>query len=153
MHVYVILDNIRSVHNVGSIFRTCDAAGVSKLYLCGVTPSPIDRFGRARKDLAKVALGAQNCVVWEHVDETRDVIERLHKEGAHVVAVEQDKKSTDYKKFSMKKPTAFVFGNEVGGVSKEVMEVCNDVVEIPMYGAKESLNVSVAVGVVLFRVC
>lgn len=151
MNTYVILDNIRSVHNVGSIFRTCDAAGVSKLYLCGLTPTPIDRFGRARKDMAKVALGAQQSVVWEYVEETKDVIEKLKKEGVRVVAVEQDKKSTDYKKLSTKKPLALVFGREVDGISKEILHLCDEIVEVPMHGAKESLNVSVAVGVVLFR--
>ena len=151
MSVYVILDNIRSVHNVGSIFRTCDAAGVAKIYLCGLTPTPVDRFGRHRKDLAKVALGTEKSVVWEYVTETKDAIEKLKKEGVHIVAVEQNTKSTDYKKFSTKKPTALVFGREVDGISNETLDLCDEIIEIPMQGKKESLNVSVAVGIILFR--
>lgn len=148
--IFVILDNVRSVHNVGSIFRTCDAAGVSKLYLCGVTPSPVDRFGRARKDLAKVALGAQNSVAWEHVEDTKRCVEALKKEGVHVVAIEQDSRAKDFKTFSCVTPTAFVFGEETRGLSKDILQMCDEVIEIPMHGKKESLNVSVAAGVILF---
>ncbi|QQR82221.1 RNA methyltransferase [Candidatus Campbellbacteria bacterium] len=151
MNTYVILDNIRSVHNVGSIFRTCDAAGVSKLYLCGVTPTPVDRFGRNRKDLAKVALGAQDCVAWEYAEETNDVIQKLTKDGVRVIAVEQDPRSKPCTDISVQGPVAFVFGNEVGGVSHDVLAECDEVIEIPMKGKKESLNVSVAVGIILFR--
>lgn len=151
MSTYVILDNIRSVHNVGSIFRTCDAAGVAKLYLCGLTPTPVDRFGRVRKDMAKVALGAEKNVVWEYADNTQDIIEKLKKDGVVIVAVEQDKKSIEYKKLSTKKPTAFVFGGEVAGISKETLKMCDEIIEIPMHGKKESLNVSVTVGIILFR--
>ncbi len=147
---FVILDNVRSVHNVGSLFRTCDAAGVSKLYLCGVTPAPVDRFGRARKDLAKVALGAQNSVAWEHVPTTQEAIAALKKEGVRVVAVEQDARAKAFKMFSYQKPTVFVFGEETKGLSKEVLQLCDEVIEIPMHGKKESLNVSVAAGIILF---
>lgn len=151
MNTYVILDNIRSVHNVGSIFRTCDAAGVSKLYLCGVTPTPVDRFGRNRKDLAKVALGAEKNVTWEYVDTTNSVIEKLTRDGVRVIAVEQDPRSKPCTDISVQGPVAFVFGNEVGGVSDDVLAECDEVIEIPMKGKKESLNVSVAVGIILFR--
>ncbi len=150
--IFVILDNVRSVHNVGSVFRTCDAAGVSKIYLCGATPSPIDRFGRARKDLAKVALGAQNSVPWEHVPTTQEAIAMLKKEGVHIVAVEQDARAKNFKTFSYTAPTAFVFGEETQGLSKDILRVCDEVIEIPMRGRKESLNVSVAAGIVLFSV-
>jgi 23S rRNA (guanosine2251-2'-O)-methyltransferase len=149
--VFVILDNIRSVHNVGSIFRTCDAAGVEKLYLCGTTPTPVDRFGRERKDLAKVSLGAEKTVTWEYCAGTKDAIAKCKEEGATVIAVEQTNTAIDYKKFTSAEPTAFVFGNEIEGISKEVLAMCDAAVEIPMRGAKESLNVAVTVGVILFN--
>ena len=95
--VVVVLDNIRSVYNVGSIFRTADGFGVSKIYLCGTTPEPIDRFGRARKDIAKVALGAEQSVEWEYFEKTTDVISKLKKEGVEIVAVEQADNSVSYK--------------------------------------------------------
>lgn len=156
--MYVILDNIRSVHNVGSIFRTCDGAGVEKIFLCGVTPAPIDRFGRARKDFAKVSLGAQHSVSWEHVASTREAIERLKKEGVHVIAVEQDARATPFLTFFKNRDIsgmnrmAFVFGEETEGLSKEILDTCDEVIEIPMRGEKESLNVSVAAGIILFCV-
>lgn len=156
--MYVILDNIRSVHNVGSIFRTCDGAGVEKIFLCGVTPAPIDRFGRVRKDFAKVSLGAQHSVSWEHVASTREAIERLKKEGVHAIAVEQDARATPFLTFfknsdiSRMNRTAFVFGEETEGLSKEILDTCDGVIEIPMRGEKESLNVSVAAGIILFCV-
>jgi tRNA G18 (ribose-2'-O)-methylase SpoU len=146
----VILDSVRSVHNVGSIFRTCDAAGVSKLVLCGITPTPLDRFGRTRNDLAKVALGAETSVSWEYVSDIRTAIEQLKKEGIQIVAVEQSSQSVDYKILDIKNETAFVFGNEVEGISNEILTLCDSIVEIPMRGEKESLNVGVTVGIILF---
>lgn len=150
--MYVILDNIRSVHNVGSIFRTCDGAGVSKLYLCGVTPAPVDRFGRIRSDMAKVALGAETHVPWEHESDTGACMERLKKEGVRIVAVEQDERAIDFKTFSVVGPTAFVFGEETRGLSRETLDAADTSIEIPMFGQKESLNVSVAAGIVLFGI-
>ena len=148
----VILHNIRSAYNVGAIFRTADAAGVSKIYLTGYTPAPIDRFGRERKDIAKSALGAQKIVEWDHLKQIGSLIAKLKKEGFEIVAVEQAKNSVDYKKFKMKQKTVFLFGNEVRGVSKQLLNKCDSVIEIPMRGEKESLNVSVSAGVVLFCV-
>ena len=148
---YVILDNIRSVHNVGSIFRTSDAAGVERIYLCGTTPTPIDRFGRARNDMAKVALGAEKTVPWEYAENTLDVVKKLKMEGVKVFGVEQYEGSVDYASVKYPERCAFVFGNEIGGVSLDVLAECEEVIEIPMKGEKESLNVSVAAGVVLFR--
>lgn len=147
----VILDNIRSVHNVGSIFRTCDAAGVGKLYLCGTTPTPVDRFGRARKDLAKVALGAETTVAWEYMSDTREAIAKCKAEGVSVISVEQTDDAIDYTKLSTAGPVAFVFGNEVDGVSNDALSLCDAAVEIPMAGSKESLNVAVTVGIILFN--
>lgn len=152
MHsVYLILDNIRSAHNVGSILRTADAAGVTRVYLCGCTPTPVDRFGRKRPDIAKVALGAEESVQWEHFEDTEELIGKLQGEGVCVVAVEQDERSIPYTDLSRNKPIAFVLGEETCGIGKETLARCDAVVEIPMVGKKESLNVSVAAGIVLFR--
>lgn len=148
--MYVILDNIRSVHNVGSIFRTSDAAGVEKIYLCGTTPTPTDRFGRARNDLAKVSLGAEQSVLWEYVEHTTEIVQKLKDQGIKLFGVEQYEGSVDYTAVSYPKQCAFVFGNEVGGVSLDVLAECDEVIEIPMEGEKESLNVSVAAGIILF---
>ena len=148
----VILDNIRSVFNVGSIFRTSDALGVDKIYLCGTTPSPTDRFGRARKDLAKVALGAQMDVPWEYCATTKDIIKKLKKEGYQIVAVEQDKKSIDYRKAKVSKSVALVMGTEVDGIDKKTLSICDKILEIPMIGKKESLNVSVSFGIVGYEI-
>lgn len=150
--IYLILHNIRSVQNIGSIFRTADAAGISKIYLTGYTPAPIDRFGRARKDLAKTALGAQKNVSWQHIVSVEKTISQLKSDNVSVIAVEQAKGAVDYKKLSIVYPVAFVFGNEVRGLSKTILKQCDSIAEIGMLGRKESLNVSVAAGVFLFRV-
>ena len=149
---YLVLDNIRSVYNVGAIFRTADAAGISKIYLCGYTPTPLDRFGRERKDLAKAALGAQKTVPWESCENIEELLEKLKKEKVFLAAVELSENSVDYKDFSPSFPMAFIFGNETKGVSKKILKKCDIVLEVPMKGKKESLNVSVSLGVVIFRV-
>lgn len=148
----VILDDVRSSHNVGSIFRTSDALGVSKIFLTGYTPAPKDKFGRVNRELCKVALGGEQSVAWESVATAAGVIKKLKGEGYKIVAVEQDKRAVDYKKFKMNGPTAFVFGNEVDGLPAKIISACDDVVEIPMRGEKESLNVSVAFGIALARI-
>lgn len=152
MNRVVILDNIRSVYNVGSIFRTSDALGVDKIYLCGTTPTPTDRFGRARKDLAKVALGAEKSIVWMYCNTTKVAINKLKKEGFKIVAVEQDKKSIDYRKFKQTKKVALLMGTEVTGLDKETLALCDKILEIPMKGEKESLNVSVSFGIVGYEI-
>ena len=149
--VTILLHDIRSTHNVGSIFRTSDALGVNKIYLSGYTPAPIDKYGRARKDIAKVALGAEKDISWEYVEDSVKTIKKLKKEGYQVIVVEQDNKSVDYKKVKIVYPVLFVVGNEVDGVDKKVLSLCDIVAEIPMMGKKESLNVSVAFGVALSR--
>ncbi len=154
----LILHNIRSVENVGAMFRTADAAGISKIYLTGYTPTPIDRFGRKRMDLAKSTLGAEEFIAWEYRRNISPVIAKLKKVGFLVVGVEQDKKSVDYKKVTSlanhrKGGLVFVFGSEVTGIPKSILQKCDVIVEIPMRGRKESLNVSVACGIVLYRVC
>lgn len=150
--VYLILHNIRSAHNVGAIFRTADAVGVSRIYLTGYTPTPIDRFGRARKDIAKASLGAEKTIPWEHISRIGPLLAKLKKEGALCVAIEQDKKSVDYKTVRPAPCTAFILGNEVNGLPRAVLTAVQVIAEIPMWGEKESLNVSVAVGVALFRI-
>lgn len=158
----VILDNIRSVHNVGSIFRTSDAGGISKIYLTGYTPSPLDRFGKERSDLAKAALGAEKSVAWESTKTVLSVIKKLKKEGYTIIAIEQAENSVDYKKVKNGRvgkgglgknvaKVAFLMGNEVDGVSPAILKHCDIVAEIPMKGKKESLNVSVAFGIAVFR--
>ncbi len=143
--VYIILNNIRSRENVGSIFRTADAAGVAKIYLCGITPTP------PHEKISKTALGAETYVSWEYCKETWRLLEKLKKEGMNVVALEQTKKSVDLFKFKPKFPLTLVLGNEVGGLSPKILKYCGKKVVIPMHGKKESLNVSVAAGIALFR--
>lgn len=150
--IYIIIDNIRSNHNVGSIFRTADALGVSKIYLCGTTPCPLDRFGREVGEISKTALGAEKNIPWEYTKTTKVSLNKLKKEGIKIVAIEQSKDSVDYKKIKIKNNVAFVLGNEVGGINKNILKLCDFVAEIPMKGGKESLNVSVAAGVALFRI-
>lgn len=150
--VTVLLHNIRSTHNVGSIFRTSDALGVNKIYLSGYTPTPLDRFGKLRGDIAKVALGAEKVITWEYVLSPESLIKKLKKEKYQIVALEQSKDSADYKKIKIKYPVLFVVGNEVDGISSKTLSFCDIIAEIPMKGNKESLNVSVAFGVALFRI-
>lgn len=149
--VVLILDNIRSVHNVGSIFRTAETAGVSKIYCLGTTPTPLDRFSQKRKDFAKVALGAEDLVSWEYLETGEATIRKLKKDGFQILALEQDQNSINYKKIKLGKKIALIVGNEVGGISKSLLKLVDQIAEIPMKGKKESLNVSVATGIMLFE--
>ena len=149
--VSVLLHDIRSVHNVGSMWRTANTAGVNKIFLSGYTPLPVDRFGRERKDFAKVALNSQKSVAWEYAENPASLIKRLKQEGFCIVAIEQAKNSIDYKKVKIKKPVLLLVGNEVGGIPKKLLNLADVVAEIPIKGDKESLNVSVAFGIALFR--
>ena len=148
----LILPDIRSALNVGAIFRTADAVGISKIYLTGYTPRPTDKFGRIQKDIAKSALGAEKFISWEYKKTLIPLILNLKKQGYEIVALEQDEKAIDYRKY--KKPTklAFILGPEVTGLNKKILNNCDKIVEIPMHGKKESLNVSVACGVALFKI-
>ncbi len=148
----VILNDIRSVENVGAMFRTADAAGIDKIYLVGYTPAPIDRFGRKRKDIAKSALGAEEFVPWEQKKLVHSLITKLKKDGFQVIGIEQDAKSINYKKVKLTNKNVFIVGTEVTGIPKDVLKKCDVIAEIPMKGKKESLNVSVAFGVALFGV-
>ncbi len=155
----MVLDNIRSLHNVGSIFRTADAAGVSKIYLAGFTPSPLDIFGKLRPDFKKTALGAEHYVRWEIKKTVGSLISGLKSEKIFIAAVEQSKKSVSYrdfyskyhKKFKKYSGIALILGNEVRGISKSILQKSDAIIEIPMRGRKESLNVSVAAGIALFE--
>jgi len=146
----VLLHNVRSAHNVGSIFRTCDAAGVVCIYLTGYTPTPLDRFGRTQKEIAKTSLGASGWLTWESVKNPASLIKRLRMDGWYIVGVEQDARSIEYRSLAPREKTLYVFGNEVRGLSPALRDSCDTLLEIPMRGRKESLNVSVAAGVVLF---
>ena len=152
MEIALLLHDIRSAHNVGSIFRTADAAGVLKVYLSGYTPRPLDRFERVQKDIAKTALGAEKFLSWEYQKSPATIISKLRNDGWNIVAIEQDKRSIEYRTYKIKKPTLFILGNEVSGVRRSLLKKCDAVIEIPMHGKKESLNVSVAAGVILFSV-
>ena|ERR1035437_2713723 len=147
----LIIHNVRSVQNVGAMFRTADAAGINKIYLTGYTPTPLDRFGRKRGDLAKSALGAEEFVSWEQKKNILPLLVKFKKENFLIIGIEQDKKSVDYKKVKLGKKNVFIVGAEVTGIPKNVLEKCNIIAEIPMRGKKESLNVSVACGIALFR--
>jgi len=150
--VFLVLHNIRSAYNVGAIFRTADAAGVAKIFLTGYTPAPSDRFGRPQKDIAKTALGGERSVPWEQAARLASLFVRLKKEEVALVALEQVPGALDYKKYIPAYPIALVLGNEVQGISPAVMGRCAAVIEIPMRGTKESLNVAVAAGIALFRI-
>lgn len=148
-----ILANIRSLHNVGSIFRTADGAGIEKLYLAGITPSPLDRFGAIIPQLSKVALGAEKTVAWEKVSTAGKAIAMLKKDGYKIWALETGRKSIPYyrsKVKSSKLKIALVVGNEVRGLSPALLKKCDKIISIPMRGKKESLNVGVAFGVVAY---
>ena len=152
----LIMADIRSTQNVGAMFRTADAAGISKIYLTGYTPAPVDRFGRKRKDVAKSALGAEEYVKWESKKSLPTLTTKLKKEGFQIIAIEQAKNSIDYKTLRLRSGQeggfVFIVGNEVMGIPKNILKKCDIIAEIPMRGKKESLNVSVATGVALFRI-
>lgn len=143
--VTVLLDNIRSLYNVGSIFRTCDAACVEKLILTGYTPHP------PRKEISKTALGAEESVPWEYCKDAVDVVKKLKEQGITICAVEQTDSGRSYDSLTKKDfPICLIVGNEITGVSAELIALCDTAIEIPMHGVKHSLNVAVACGVVVF---
>jgi 23S rRNA (guanosine2251-2'-O)-methyltransferase len=145
--VVVVLDNIRSMHNVGSVFRTADAFLVEGIYLCGYTPQPPHR------DIHKTALGATETVEWQYFANTADAVRDLKEEGYAVFAVEQTEGSVPLPEFGVKHSgrLAVVFGNEVSGVGEEALALCDGSVEIPQWGMKHSLNISIAAGIVLWE--
>lgn len=148
-----VLHNIRSLHNVGSMFRTADAAGIEKIYLTGYTPSPINKLGEPIPQFKKVSLGAEESVKWEKTKDLGKLIKKLKKEGYKIIALEQSPNSIPYDSLitSRYPLIAVIVGNEVRGLSKQTLDKCDYIVEIPMSGKKESLNVSVAYGIAVFE--
>lgn len=142
----VVLDNIRSLNNIGSVFRTSDAFRVQEIILCGITATPPNR------DIHKTALGAEDSVEWRHFESTKDVVLELKTNNIQIVAIEQAKESISLNEFQIKsdKPIAVIFGNEVEGVSDDVMDIVDECIEIPQYGTKHSLNISVSAGIVIW---
>ena len=144
----VVCDSLRSLHNVGSVFRTGDGVDVSRIYLCGITGMP--DTDKHERQISKVALGAQNYIPWEYAKQSWRVVDKLKKEGYQIVSLEQTKDSILYKDYKPKFPIALVIGNERKGVKKSVLSRSDKIIEIPMKGVKSSLNVSVAFGIAAY---
>jgi len=143
--VYVLLNSIRSSYNVGSIFRTSDGAMIEKLYLCGYTPHP------PKKEVLKTALGSQDSVSWEYVKDPKEVILKLKSQGIKICALELTDESFPYYKVNKNDfPLCLLIGNEITGVSQDLLDLCDFSIEIPQYGIKQSLNVAVAYGIAIF---
>ena len=144
----IILDNIRSLNNIGSIFRTSDAFLIEKIYLCGITATPPNR------KITKTAIGSTETVEWEYINDINDLIDNLINNDVKIWSIEQVEKSTklqDLKSIDSKKKHALIFGNEIDGVSQEVINISDGVIEINQYGTKHSLNISVAAGIVIWK--
>ena len=146
--VIVILDNIRSAHNVGSVFRTCDAFLIDKIILCGITAIP------PNKEIRKTALGSSESVDWRYYKNTEEVIMKLKKKDYQIIAIEQANKSIKLESFKPEnaKKYAIIFGNEIKGISQKIIDNSDSVIEIPQFGTKHSLNVSVSAGIVIWDV-
>ena len=144
--VYVLLNSIRSAYNVGSMFRTSDGAMIEKLYLCGYTPHP------PQKEVLKTALGSTESVEWEYIENPIDVVKDLKKKGIKICALEQTSDSLSYYKLeSSSLPLCLIVGNEISGVSQELIDLCDFCIDIPQFGIKQSLNVAVAYGISIFE--
>jgi tRNA G18 (ribose-2'-O)-methylase SpoU len=145
--VSVVLDNVRSMNNVGSVFRTSDAFRIEKIFLCGITATP------PHKEIRKTALGATESVSWEYLDDSLKVVKRLKSDHYHICAIEQTDNSIPLNTFPYdgSEKLALVFGHEVRGVDQAVLDLCETVIEIPQYGTKHSLNISVSAGIVLWE--
>ncbi|MCA9376854.1 RNA methyltransferase [Candidatus Nomurabacteria bacterium] len=143
--IAVILDNIRSSHNVGSILRTCDGAGVTHVYLCGITATPRDHKVR------KASLGAEDSVSWSHHGSTTEAITIARRNGYKIISVELTDDGKDYHLYDLNGPTAFIFGNERLGIGMNILEISDETIMIPMHGKKLSLNVSISAGIILFH--
>ena len=143
----VILDNVRSLNNIGSVFRTCDAFLIEKIYLCGITATP------PNKEIHKTALGATDSVAWEYEENTLSAVEKLQEQGVYIISIEQAENSTMLNDFQPngKQKYAIIFGNEVKGVEQEVVSASDEVIEIPQYGTKHSLNISVSAGIAIWE--
>ena len=144
--ITIVLDNIRSALNVGSVFRTSDAFLIENIILCGITATPPD------KEIRKAALGSTDSVKWEFLKNTIDAVSKLKAEGYHIIGIEQADKSTMLNNFKLpNKPIAIIMGNEINGVAQEVIDICNEVIEIPQFGTKHSLNIAVTTGIVIWE--
>jgi tRNA G18 (ribose-2'-O)-methylase SpoU len=143
----LVLDNVRSHNNIGSVFRTADAFLVEKILLCGITAIPPHR------DIRKTALGATESVLWKHFDKTVDGIAKLKNEGCKIIAIEQVEGSVELQDFQIEKGRkyALVFGHEINGVAQEVVDLCDHCIEIPQFGTKHSFNIAVSAGIVLWE--
>lgn len=144
--LYVICDNIRSLENIGSIFRTSDALGVSKIYLSGISGKP------PHHKISKTALGAEETIPFEYCRQTGRLIDNLKKDKIQIVALEQDKKAVSYEKFIPEFPVALIVGNEVKGISKKILKKVDKIIFLPMHGKKESLNVAVSFGIAGYEI-
>lgn len=143
--ITIVLDNVRSALNVGSVFRTSDAFLIENIILCGITATP------PNKEIRKAALGSTDSVNWKYIKNTTDAVKQLIKEGYYVVGIEQADKSTKLNEFELpKKPIAIILGNEVNGVDQQAIDLCNEVIEIPQFGTKHSLNIAVTSGIVIW---
>ncbi len=147
LDICVVLDNVRSQHNIGSLFRSCDAFRVGSLYLCGITATPPHR------EIHKTALGAEDSVSWKYYPDTREAMDELKSQGYRLVAIEQAEGSVFLQDFrvSADDKLAIIFGNEIDGVSDEIMEIVDASIEIPQFGTKHSLNIAVSAGIVLWQ--
>lgn len=145
--VTIVLDNVRSQHNIGSAFRTSDAFSISEIFLCGICATP------PSPEIHKSALGAENVVSWSYFKETKEALKSLKESGFFIISVEQTEYSTSLFDFVFpkNKKIAFVFGNEVKGVEQDIIDMSDMTIEIPQYGTKHSLNVSVSIGIVLWE--
>lgn len=144
--IILVLDNVRSLNNIGSVFRTADAFLIQKIFLCGITATP------PHKDIRKTALGATESVAWEYRENTLALVEELKAQGVQTLAVEQAEGATPLHTFAVdnRAPLALIFGNEVKGVAQEVVSACDGVIEIPQFGTKHSLNIAVSAGIVVW---
>jgi 23S rRNA (guanosine2251-2'-O)-methyltransferase len=153
----VIAHNVRSAQNVGSIFRTAECLGVSKMFLTGYTPHPFLEgkdvyIKQGQKFLTKTALGAENLVQWEKVKNAGNLIKKLKKEGFKIIALELDRRAVNIESFEPKFPCVLILGNEVRGIDRKILKKCDKIIHIPMKGKKESLNVSIAAGIVIYKI-
>ena len=143
--ITIVLDNVRSALNVGSVFRTSDAFLIENIILCGITATP------PNKEIRKAALGSTDSVTWKYVKNTTDAVQQLIKEGYYILGIEQADKSTLLNEFVLpEKPIAIIMGNEVNGVDQQAIDHCNEVIEIPQFGTKHSLNIAVTTGIVIW---
>jgi tRNA G18 (ribose-2'-O)-methylase SpoU len=144
--VIVLLDDVRSLNNIGSIFRTCDAMGIKKMYLCGITGQPPHR------EIRKTAIGASESVEWEHKKNASEILNKYRDLGYEIIAVEQTSSSVTLENYQLRNnKILLIFGNEINGVSQKLIDLCDLSIEIPQWGTKHSINISVSIGIVLWN--